>query len=138
MIHLTHLPFTANTGGTANLAMIVTGTYSNDKTKNLVSTEYTPSWALGSISPSTSAISIADLTGVLTIASSITPGDYTDPVVAKATSGDISTTATKNISVKAVANSNGESSGGGCSTGLGILALFTFVTFVTFGRSMMG
>ena len=122
--------------------MIVTGTYSNDKTKNLVSTEYTPSWALGSISPSTSAISIADLTGILTIASSITSGDYTVPVVAKATSGDISATATKNISVRVVANnfnnSNGESSGGGCSTGLGILALFTFVTFVTFGRSMMG
>lgn len=98
--------FTAGTGGTATLAMTVTGTYSDGTTATLESGDYTPLWTLGTISPDTTAITIAESTGILTVDSSITSGDYTVPVTAKATSGDVSGDVTKNITVTVTAASS--------------------------------
>lgn len=119
--------FTAGTGGTANLAMTVTGIYSDDTTAMI--NEYNSEWTLGAISPSTEAITITKSTGVLTVASNISVGDYTVPVTAKATSGEISNDTTKNIAVKITSGSSRQSSsssGGGCNSGLGILACLVF------------
>ena len=119
--------FTAGTGGTVNFTLNVTGTYDDDSKKAI--TSFVSSWVLGTISPSTTDISINN-SGVLTVNSGIRSGDYTVPVKATATSNDITGETTRSITVKIVDDSQTSSptsssggSGGGCNTGLGIFAL---------------